>query len=482
MGRKRRPEKYDVYAADEPVSPIGRRYGTREMVSVFSASAYLNRLLDVEAKVTEVISRHYPTLVPPEAASEIRKKASLDYVTQERVTELEKQTHHDVMSVVQALAEQCDGEAGGYVHYTLTSADVTESAKAIQMKQGLEILICRIEHLRDACLDRAKEWEGVPCIIRTHGLHAVPGVFGLPFAFFAYLLEKGIARLFYDYQNCLEGKISGPIGAFNASKDAGIDAFRIQNEVCSELGIRAAPVASQIPPRENIACIVGDLALLCGTLASLADHIRVLRRTEICELSERGDAAQVGSSTMPHKDVYGGNPIIEERLGSIARVLRGFALTAYESVEIEYARDLRASLSDRTVLPSSFILTDYAGKLLLNIVQRIEAIPENIERNLYQTKGIVTSERVMSRLTVRGLSRQDAHRKISSLATEAFREDKAFGEVLAADPVISGRLSSQEINELSDPRTYTGSAAQIIDHVAGLIGKHRRVRECFKGA
>ena len=475
MSNPRRPEKYDVYATDETVSPIGRRYGTKEMVRVFSARAYLNRLLDVEAKVSEVISRHYPALVPPEAASEIRKKASLKYVTQDRVTEIEKQTHHDVMSVVQALSEQCEGDAGGYVHYTLTSADVTESAKAIQMKEGLEILIGRLEQLRDACLDRAKEWRAIPCIIRTHGIHAVPGVFGLPFAYFAYLLEKGTDRLFYDYRTCLEGKISGPIGAFNASKDAGMDVFRVQTEVCDELGIRAAPVASQIPPRENIACIVGDLAVLCGSLASLADHIRVLRRTEICELSERGDDAQVGSSTMPHKDVYGGNPIIEERLGAIARVMRGFALTAYESVELEYARDLRASLSDRTVLPSSFILTDYAVELLLNVIQRIEAIPENIERNLFQTRGIVTSERVMSRLTVQGLSRQEAHRKISSLATEAFREGKPFNEVLLADPTISRLLSPGAINELSDPRTYTGSAAQIIDRVAKLIGKKRRV-------
>lgn len=476
----RRPRKYDLYAADENVSPIGRRYGTKEMVNIFSASAYLNRLLDVEAKVSEVISRHYPTLVPPEAASEIRKKASLDYVKQERVTEIEKQTHHDVMSVVQALAEQCEGEAGGYVHYTLTSADVTESAKAIQMKQGLEILICRIEQLRDVCLERAKEWRELPCIIRTHGLHAVPGVFGLPFVYFAYLIEKDTDRLFYDYKNCIEGKISGPIGAFNASKDAGIDAFLIQTEVCEELGIRAATVSSQIPPRENIACIVGDLAVVCGTLASLADHIRVLRRTEICELSERGEDAQVGSSTMPHKDVYGGNPIIEERLGAIARVMRGFALTAYESVEVEYARDLRASLSDRTILPSSFILADYAVKLLLNVMQRIEAIPEKIESNLNKTKGIVTAERVMSRLTVKGLSRQEAHRKISSLAIEAFREDKEFSEVLAADPTTSRLFSSQEIKLLSDPRTYIGSAAQIIDHVAGMIGKKRRVQDCFK--
>ena len=180
---------------------------------------------------------------------------------------------------------------------------------------------------------------------------------------------------------------------------------------------------------------------------------------------------------MPHKDVYGGNPITEERLGSIARVMRGFALTAYESVEIEYARDLRASLSDRMVLPSAFILTDYAVKLLQNVLQRIVAIPENIERNLFQTKGIVTSERVMSRLAVKGLSRQDAHRKIASLATDAFREDKPFSEVLAADPTISTLLSSQEINVLSDPRTYTGSAEHIIDHVAGLIRKKRRLND-----
>lgn len=472
-----RPHKIDVYLTKKSVSPVGIRYGTQEMVRLFGEPSRLETMLNIESVVSGVISRHYPTKVPQRAVNEIKKKASLQYVKIRRVREIEAKTRHDVMSVVKALAEQCEGNSGRYVHYGLTSADITESTKALQMKRGLEILINHVEDLRDVCLEKAHIWRKIPCIIRTHGLHAIPGVFGLPFAFFAYCLEKSADRLFYDYNTCLEGKISGAIGAFNVLTDEEIDGFLIEEEVFRELGIRPAVIASQSPPRENVAYIIDDIAVLAGTLANIANYIRELRKTEICELLELREEDQVGSSTMPHKDIFGGNPFIEERICSIARVLRGFATSAQESVEMEYARDLKSSLLDRIVIPESFILVDYAIKLIKNIIERVEPQLERIQENLCLTYGVVIAERVMSRLIIKGMSRQDAHKKISKLSLKAFKEEKAFKDIILLDDEISKSLSRSEIEELSNPHTYIGKSVDLIAKVVSLYKGKRRMEK-----
>jgi len=471
-----RPKKIDVYSTDESVSPVGIRYGTKEMVDVFRESSRLQAMLDVEATVSGVISALYPDKVPKRAADEIRKKASVKYVKMQRVRELEAETHHDVMSVVKALAEQCEGDAGGYVHYSLTSADVTESAKALQLKRGLELLISHIEDLRDICIEKARSWRAIPCIVRTHGAHAVPGVFGLPLAYFAYCLERSADRLFNDYNTCLEGKVSGAVGAFNVLTDEGIDGFEVQKRVFKKLGIKPATVASQVPPREDIGYVLCDVAVLCGTLSNIAEYVRTMRRTEIGELRELGEAGQVGSSTMPHKDVFGGNPFVEERTCSIARVVRGFAAGAVESVEMDYARDLKASLLDRVAIPESFVLADYAIQLTKNMIERVEPVQERIKQNLLLTRGIVTAERVMSKLITKGMNRLEARQKISELAHKASNEGRTFKEVLLQDADICKRLSRGEIEQLANPQTYTGRSADLIDNVMSLYKGKRRIK------
>ncbi len=470
-----RPKKIDVYSTDENVSPVGIRYGTKEMVNVFGESSRLQAMLDVEATVSGVISALYPEKVPKRAADEIRKKASVKYVKIQRVRELEAETHHDVMSVVKALAEQCEGDAGGYVHYSLTSADVTESAKALQLKRGLELLISHVEDLRDVCIEKAHSWREIPCIVRTHGAHAVPGVFGLPLAYFAYCLERSADRLFNDYNTCLEGKVSGAVGAFNVLTDEGIDGFEVQKRVFKKLGIKPAVVASQVPPREDIGYVLCDVAVLCGTLSNVAEYVRTMRRTEIGELRELGETGQVGSSTMPHKDVFGGNPFVEERICSIARVVRGFAAGAVESVEMDYARDLKASLMDRVAIPESFVLADYAIMLTKNIIERVEPVEERIKQNLLLTRGIVAAERVMSKLITKGMNRLEARQKISELTHKAAGERRMFKEVLLQDADICKKLSRSVIERLADSQTYTGRSADLIDNVMSLYKEKRRI-------
>ena len=460
-------DKMDVYASDKSVSPVGIRYGRPEMVRIFGESNTLRYILETEANMSSAISDLHPDIVPPEAAKDIIDYANLEHVDLERVKEFERQTHHDIMAVVKAISEQCTiGE--GYVHFTLTSADITETQKAIQLKEGLEVMIPNIENTRDVLLNRAEEWKNIPCIVRSHGQHAIPGTFGLPFTYFATRLQKSVDRLYYDYTNCLEGKVSGAVGTYASAEVAEIDGMRVEEEVCKRLGIQAPIVSSQIPPRENHAYIMSDLAVLSGTLSDAAHYIRTLKRTEIGEFTEKRKGT--GSSTMAHKK----NPHVEERIESIGRVMRGFAQIQLESVESDYARSLATSLSDRIVIPEGFVLADYSTALLANVVERAILVPKNIETNLYQTNGIITSERVMTELVGRGLGRQDAHTIMEEVADsikdkvmdKTITDHDLFGKALIGDGRVLEYLSEEDVLEFSDPANYIGKSKEVIDRAS----------------
>ena len=460
---RKKPAKLDVSFGLEPVriSPIGSRYVT-DIAEIFGESGYLDALLKAEASSTSAISDLYPDKIPKEDAATIEAAANTKQVKLDKVQKTEaEETHHEMGAVIKEFAKSA-GKSGRYVHYTLTSADAVETAKAVQLKKGLEKLIDTVARLRDTNLTAAKEWKDVPAIMRTHGQHAIPASFGMPFAFFGYCLHKSVVRLRYDLENFVEGKVSGAIGTYDVSTDEGMDGFLIEKEALKKLKIKPSEISMQVPARENIAYIISDLAILCGRVENIASYIKLLKRTEILELKEEQDEGVVSSSAMPHKNLYG-NPYIEERCISIAKVVRGFAATAMESVSSEDFRDLTASLSDRVIIPESFVLADYSCGLMENVINRVDIIPENIDRNLNMTKGTVTSQRVMSRLIKSGLSRDEARRRVREAAERTYKENGKYLDALLQDPTISKLLSKKEIMELSDPNTYLGKSAEIID-------------------
>lgn len=479
MAGKRRPKKMDVAYGSKhsiPVSPIGTRYGT-EMTEIFGDNGYLQSILDVEAASAISISKLYPNKLKKKDAERIKNAANIGNVTPEsiRYTE-EHETHHEMGAVIKELAKQ-SGKSGAFVHYTMTSADAIETAKALQIKRGLEILIKSVESARDACLSVASEWKDIPCIVRTHGQHAIPATFGLPFAFFGSCLDKNARRLSYDLNKLIEGKMSGAIGTYDVSTDEGMDGFAIEREMMSHLGIKPADATMQTPGRENIAYIISDIAVLGGRIESIMGYIKTLKRTEIQELKEEQDKGVVSSSAMPHKNLYG-NPYIEERCVSIARVLRGFSITTMESMYSEDFRDLSASLSDRVAVSEAFVLSDYATRLLENVVERIEPLIENISRNLDLNMGTVTSQRVMSRLITKGVDRHEARRITKEAALKTMTKKISYSDALLNNEKISKIMSKNEVIELCNSRTYIGRSSDIIERIVhNNFGKHRKTEK-----
>jgi adenylosuccinate lyase len=476
---RKRPQKLDVSYGErsEQISPIGTRYSTA-MAEIFGDIGYLDSLLATEAASTMALSELYPKKIPRPDAKRIVSVADTTHVPPSEIRATEAtETHHEMGAVIKELAKKA-GTSGRYVHYTLTSADAVESGKAMQLKRGIELLLCTVERLRDASLTAAEEWRDIPCITRTHGQHAIPSSFGFAFAFFGYCLEKSATRLEYDLGHFVEGKLSGAVGTYDTATDEGMDGMAIEHRAMQMLGIRPSGISTQMPPRENIAAIISDIAILCGRVESMANYVKLLKRTEILELEETPDVRTVSSSAMPHKNLHG-NPYIEERCMSIAKVVRGYASSALESVSSEDFRDLSASLSDRVIIPESFVLADYACRLMENVINRVDPVAENISRNLNATLGTVTSPRVMSRLISAGASREGARKIVREDAISAARTGAQYSDVLLADRRVTALLSRKEIIGLSDPRTYLGMSKKIIDRtVSAYKGKkHSGMRE-----
>lgn len=461
-----RPKKLDVSYSEwqEQVSPVGTRYTTR-MSKVFSEESYIQAVLDVEAENVRVLSELYPSKVPRSAARRIKSVADTRHVRPSKVREEEaRRTHHEMGAIIGVMSKEA-GDSGRYVHFAMTSADATETAKAMQVSRALRILMQSASEARDSCLKASLEWKEIPSMARTHGQHAIPTSFGLPFAFFGYCLQKSIDRLEYDLKTCVEGKLSGVIGTYDVHFNEGMDGRKVEEETLARLKVKPSEISMQIPPREGIAYIISDLAVLCGRLETIAAYIKDLKRTEILELSERPDEGSVGSSAMPHKSMHG-NPFIEERCISIARIVRGYALSCLESVFTEDMRDLSASLSDRIAIPEAFILADYSCGLMRNVVERVAPMTENIDGNMGRTKGTTASPLVMSRLVEKGLSRQAARDASMRAAGSAFASGKSYLEALIEDRYVSRLIPKKELEELCDPDSSIGRSKEIIERIA----------------
>jgi len=431
------------------VSPLDSRYKT-EMTPVFDEYNKLLKWMEVEVALAKAHAElgH----IPKEAPSAI--EAGMKKVKLERAQEIESEIHHDLMAMVRALAEQ-SGEYGGYIHIGATSYDIEDTATALIFIEGIEILEQRLEKLAEVVKKLAKENKDRVCIGRTHGQHANPTTYGMKFAIYYQELLRDLERLKEAKKVMSVGKMSGATGTMAAF---GTEGIKMQGLVMKELGLKPAIISNQVIQRDRHAEVMCTLGIIAGTLEKMAKEIRNLSRPEMGEISEPFGKKQVGSSTMPHKR----NPHKSERICSLARVVRANVQTALENIPLEHERDLTNSANERFIFPESFIVTDYMAKQMTSLLEGLVFYPENIQRGLELTRGLVMAERVMIALVERGMSRQEAHEAVRELAQKAFREKKSLKEVLKESPE-GKKFSEKELEELMDPATYLGMADSIVD-------------------
>ncbi|MFC2154328.1 adenylosuccinate lyase [Candidatus Altiarchaeota archaeon] len=437
------------------VHPIDYRYGRKEVRELFTEESKLQYMLSVEAalalaqaKVGDIQKKH---------AKKISSKASLKFVKLSRVKRIEEETHHDVMSVVKALAEKC-GPSGGYVHLGATSNDILDTSLALQLQDYYPLLEKNLGDLKKALLKQAKTQKKTVCIGRTHGQHAIPTTYGLKFAIWASEVQRHIDRVKEIKPRILVGKMSGAVGTQAA---LGPKAMRIQGEVMKGLGLKPALVSNQVIQRDRLAEFLGELALITQSLNKFAVEIRNLQRTEIGEVAEGFRKKQVGSSTMPHKR----NPIYAERICGLSRVVKSNAATALENIPLWHERDLTNSSCERVIIPESCILTDYILQLSIGLLGNLVFNNKNIERNLNMSKGRIMAESVMIRLVEKGMGRQKAHELVRECAMKSYAKDKPLRDFLMKEKKVTGLLTTTEINKALDPKKYTGTAEKQVEKV-----------------
>jgi adenylosuccinate lyase len=438
-----------------PVHPIEHRYGSKEMRAIFEAENRFQRMLDVEAALARALARLH--MIPREDARKIAESANLRKIRLKRIQELEKETRHETMALVLALAE-ASGKSGRYVHFGATSNDVLDTAAALQVRDALRILERRLRDILKTLLDLAKKHKDTLMVGRTHGQHATPITFGLKLSVWACEVGRHLERLEQLKPRILVGKMSGAVGTGAAW---GEKALEVQQEVMRELGLGTPDASSQILQRDRFAELICYLSLLAASFEKFAREIRNLQRTEIGELAEPFTEEQIGSSTMPHKR----NPITCERICGLARVLRSQAPAALENVVLEHERDLTNSSCERVLLPQGFMLADEILRATASVLRNLRVFPQTMAGNLGLTRGLNMAEAVMIELARRGMSRQEAHRLLRECSSRAVAENLPFLEVLKSEPRVIRYLKPKELEQLLSPSGYLGATSSIVERV-----------------
>ena len=392
--------------------------------------------------------------VPRGTAARVRQRARIDV---DRILEIERRVHHDVIAFTTALAEQV-GDDARWIHYGLTSSDVVDTALAVNLCQALDLLRRGVEELRAVVAEQARRHKDTVMVGRTHGVHAEPITFGLKLALWYAELGRNLERLARAREAVAVGKISGAVGTF-----AHVDP-RVEEYVCRRLGLRPETVSSQIVARDRHAELLAALAILAGTYDKMAVEIRHLQRTEVREVEEPFRAGQKGSSAMPHKR----NPEKCERISGLARVIRGHLVSALENQALWHERDISHSSVERIILPDALILADYMTALLAEIVRDLHVYPEAMAANLERTGGLIFSQRVLLALVSRGMSREDAYAIVQELAMRGWQGEAPFRQLVAGDRRVRAVLGPEEIEACFDPAAYLHHVDTIFRR-AGLL-------------
>lgn len=425
------------------------RYTRKEMGAIWTEENKYRAWLEIEILACEAWSEL--KVIPQADARKLRENASFDV---ERIYEIEEETRHDVVAFTRAVSESL-GEERKWIHYGLTSTDVVDTALSYLLKQSNEIIRDGLIRFIGILKEKAVEHKHTVMIGRTHGIHAEPTTFGLKLALWYEEMKRNLERFDEAATGIEFGKLSGAVGTY-----ANIDPF-VEQYVCGNLGLTPAPVSTQTLQRDRHASYVSVLALIATSIEKFATEIRGLQKTEIHEVEEYFAAGQTGSSAMPHKR----NPIASENMTGMARVIRGYMITAYENVALWHERDISHSSAERIILPDTTIVLDYMIDRFSNVIENLTVFPENMKRNIDKTHGLIFSQRVLLALIDKGLAREAAYDLVQPEAMKAWETETGFKELVKQNAVISSTLSEAEIEDCFDYTYHLKSVDLIFDRI-----------------
>lgn len=430
------------------------RYARAEMTQIWSPETKFKIWFEIEAHACDAMANI--GMIPKTAAETIWAKAGKAEFDVARIDEIEREVKHDVIAFLTHLAEIVGPDAR-YVHQGMTSSDVLDTCYNVQLMRAADLLLEGLEHLLNALKRRALEHKETICIGRSHGIHAEPTTFGLKMAQAYAEFNRCKDRLIQARTEIATCAISGAVGTF-----ANIDP-RIENHVAEQMGLTVEPISTQVIPRDRHAAFFATLAIVASCIERLATEIRHLQRTEVLEVEEYFSAGQKGSSAMPHKR----NPVLTENLTGLARMVRSYAMPAFENVALWHERDISHSSVERMIGPDATVTLDFAVHRLTGVIDKLVIYPENMQKNLDQLGGLVHSQRVLLALTQAGKSREDAYAIVQRNAMKVWRGEGDFRFFLKQDPEVTSFLSDSEIENSFDMSYHLKNVDVIFSRVFG---------------
>jgi adenylosuccinate lyase len=432
------------------------RYTRPAMGRIWTEENKYRCWLQVESAASTVLAED--GVIPTGAAEAIATKASFSVA---RIHEIEAEVKHDVIAFTTAVAETLKSQGldaeSRWLHYGLTSNDIVDTAQALQVKEASELIRVGFLALLAVLRRRAVEFKHTPTIGRTHGIHAEPTTFGLKLLNWYAEMERNIARFDAAAEDMRVGKLSGAVGTFGHLKP------EHEERICERLGLKPAPVATQVIQRDRHAAYISTLAIIGSTLDKIAVEVRHLQRTEVREAQEYFSEKQKGSSAMPHKK----NPITSEQISGLARVLRGNAQAAFENIPLWHERDISHSSVERVIFPDSTILVDYLLAKTTDLIDRLLVYSERMKKNLESTGGLIFSGQLLLDLAEAGMLREDAYRLVQGHAMRAWKEDLVFRDEVARDATISALLSKEMLDRTFDYTRQLENVDAIFKRVLG---------------
>jgi adenylosuccinate lyase len=427
------------------------RYTRPEMAKIWTDQRKFETWFEIELLACEALSQLGE--IPAEAAKEIREKARFDI---RRVEEIEKVTKHDVLAFLTNVGESI-GPLSRYLHYGLTSSDILDTSLALLLKEASQIILQDIHRLLKVLKEKAFQHKDTLMIGRSHGVHAEPITFGLKMALWYDEMKRNLARMERAKEAVSVGKISGAVGTF-----AHIPPF-VEGFVCGRLGLKPAPISTQVVQRDHHAEFFSTLAILASSLEKFSVELRHLQRTEVLEAEEFFSKGQKGSSAMPHKR----NPISSENLSGLARLLRSYSIAAMENIPLWHERDISHSSVERVIAPDGTILIDYMLHRFTSIVENLFVYPEKMKANLGKTGGLIYSEAILLLLTRKGLSREEAYGVVQRNAMKVWEEGGDFKLTLSQDETIRRLFTGEELDAAFDARSHLKHVDALFQRVFG---------------
>jgi adenylosuccinate lyase len=436
--------------------PLIDRYTRPAMGRIWTEENKYRCWLQVESAASTVLAED--GVIPADAAEAIATKASF---TVARIQEIEAEVKHDVIAFTTAVAETLKNQGldaeSRWLHYGLTSNDIVDTAQALQVAEASALLRAGLMSMLSVLRRRAVEFKHTPTIGRTHGIHAEPTTFGLKLLNWYAEMERNLARFDAAAEDMRVGKLSGAVGTFGHLKP------EHEEKICARLGLKPAPVATQVIQRDRHAAYISTLAIIASSLDKIAVEVRHLQRTEVREAQEYFSEKQKGSSAMPHKK----NPITAEQISGLARVLRGNAQAAFENIPLWHERDISHSSVERIIFPDSTILVDYLLAKTTDLIDRLLVYPERMKKNLESTGGLIFSGQLLLDLSEAGMMREDAYRLVQVLAVRSWKEDLIFRDEVAKDAAITALLTPEKLARTFDYTRQLGNVDAIFRRVLG---------------